>query len=98
MEKFTKEMVDKYADTLLVGLSEEENSMVLNEFEIIDKNIDVINNIPNINEVEPMSWCLDDFVVELRSDEAKESTDIKDLLKNCDESTDREVKVIKVVN
>ena len=29
MEKFTKEMVNDYADKLLIGLTEEENKMVL---------------------------------------------------------------------
>ena len=48
MQKFTKEMVDDYADKLLIGLTEEENNMVLDEFEIIDKTIDIINEIPNI--------------------------------------------------
>ena len=64
--KFTKEMVDDYAEKLLIGLTEEENKMVLEEFEIIDKNIDLINEIPNISEVEPMTHCLDDFCFELR--------------------------------
>ena len=36
MQKFTKEMVDDYADKLLIGLTPEENQMVLDEFEIID--------------------------------------------------------------
>ena len=51
MKKFTSEMVDDYAEKLLIGLTKEENKMVLDEFEIIDKNIDLINQIPNINEV-----------------------------------------------
>ena len=42
-EKFTKEMVDDYADKLLIGLTDEENKMVLDEFAGIDKNIDLIN-------------------------------------------------------
>ena len=29
MSKFTKEMVDDYADKLLIGLTDEENKMVL---------------------------------------------------------------------
>jgi len=33
--KFTKEMVDDYADKLLIGLTEEENKMVLEEFDIV---------------------------------------------------------------
>lgn len=97
MEKFTKEMVDDYAEKLMIGLTEEENKRVLDEFEVIDKNIDIINQIPNIEEVEPMTHCLDDFVYELRSDEVEESIDIEDLLANCDVCTDREVEVPKVV-
>ena len=38
MSKFTSEMVNEYADKLLIGLTEEENKQVLDEFEIIDKN------------------------------------------------------------
>ena len=97
MEKFTKEMVDDYAEKLLIGLTNEENKMVLDEFEVIDKNIDLINQIPNIENVEPMTHCLDDFEYELREDEVEESIDIEDLLSNCDVCTDREVEVSKVV-
>lgn len=97
MTKFTKEMVDDYAEKLSIGLTEEENQMVLDEFEIIDKNIDLINEIPNIDKVEPMTHCLDDFSYELREDEVEESIDIEDLLANCDVCTDREVEVPKVV-
>ena len=95
--KFTKEMVDNYADKLLIGLTEEENKMVLDEFEIIDENIDLINEIKDLDKIEPMSHCLDDFVYELREDVIEESIPIEDLLKNCDKTKDREVKVPKVV-
>lgn len=97
MAKFTKEMVTDYADKLLIGLTEEETKMVLDEFEIIDKNIDIINEIPNIENVEPMTHCLDNFVYELREDVVEESVDIDDLLSNCDDHIDDEVKVPKVV-
>ena len=97
MGKFTKEMVDDYADKLLIGLTEEENQMVLDEFEIIDSTIDLINEIPNISSVEPMTHCLDNFVYELRDDVKEESVPIEELLQNCDCYTDREVEVPKVV-
>lgn len=99
MEKarFTAEMVDDYADKLLIGLTREENQMVLDEFEIIDNNIDLINQIPDIEKVTPMSHCLDDFVYELREDVVEDSIPIEELLQNCDEYTDREVQVPKVV-
>jgi len=95
--KFTKEMVNDYADKLLIGLTDEENKMVLDEFDIIDKNIDIINEIPNIEKVEPMSWCLDDFSFELREDSVEDSVPIEELLQNCDEYNDREVEVPRVV-
>ena len=97
MSKFTKEMVNDYADKLLIGLTEEENKQVLDEFEIIDENIDLINKIPNIENIEPMTHCLDDFICELRSDISEKSIDIEELLQNCDDKTDREVSVPKVV-
>lgn len=97
MTKFTKEMVNDYAEKLIIGLTEEENQMVLDEFDIIDKNIDIINNIEGIEDVEPMSWCLDDFEYELREDIAEESIDIDDLLSNCDDYRSNEVRVPKVV-
>ena len=37
--EFTKETVDKLADLLMIGLTDEENKMVLDEFQIIDENI-----------------------------------------------------------
>lgn len=97
MGKFTKEMVNDYADKLMIGLTEEENKMVLDEFEIIDRNIDLINEIPDIEKVEPMTHTLDDFEYELREDIVEESIPIEELLQNCDDSTDREVVVPKVV-
>ena len=85
------------ADKLLIGLSDEENEMVLSEFENIDKNIDLINEIEGISEVEPMSYCLDDFEYVLREDVAEDSVDIKELLKNSDDTEGREIVVTKVV-
>ena len=97
MSKFTKEMVDDYADKLLIGLTPEENKMVLDEFDIIDHNIDLINEIPGICDVEPMTHCLDDFTCELREDVVEESVPIEDLLRNSDDTEDREIVVPRVV-
>lgn len=97
MSKFTKEMVDDYADKLLIGLTEEENQMVLDEFEIIDQNIDLINEIKNISNVEPMTHCLDDFTCDFREDVVETSVPIEELLQNCDECTECEIEVPQVV-
>ena len=97
MSKFTKELVDDLADKLLIGLSSEENDMVLSEFDEIDANIDLINEIDGIEKVEPMTHCLDDFVYELREDVAVEGLPIEDILANSDDTEDREIVVPKVV-
>ena len=97
MSKFTSEMVDDYAEKVMIGLTKEENQMVLEEFDIIDLDIDKINNIKGIEKVEPMTHCLDDFTYELREDILEESVPIDDLLQNCDDYKDREVSVPRMV-
>ncbi len=97
MSKFTKEMVDSYADKLLIGLTEEENKLVLDEFDIIDAHLDLVNKIPDIESVEPMTHALDDFEYELREDVVVESTPIEDLLANAGETDGDEIQVPKVV-
>lgn len=97
MRKFTSEMVDDYAEKVMIGLTKEENQMVLEEFDIIDWDIDKINNIKGIEKVEPMTHCLDDFTYELREDTLEESVPIDDLLQNCDDYKDREVSVPRMV-
>ena len=97
MSKFTKEMVEDYAEKLLIKLTDEENKMVLEEFDYIDDTINLINNIPNIDKVEPMTHALDDFECSLREDEAGDSVPIEDLLSNADFTDGREIEVVKVV-
>lgn len=97
MSKFTSAMVDDYADKLLIGLTREENKMVLDEFDVIDKNLDLVNQIPNISDVEPMTHALDDFVYSLREDVIVPSVPIADLLRNSDDTEGDEIVVPKVV-
>ena len=97
MSKFSEELVDDYAKKLLIELTREENKMVLEEFDYIDENINLINQIDNISSVEPMTHALDDFSCELRKDEVEPSIPIEDLLKNADDTDGREIEVVKVV-
>lgn len=94
---FTKEKVDKLADLLMIGLTPEENKMVLDEFSSIDENINKITKIKGIENVEPMTYALDDFEYELRDDVPEDSVPIDELLANADEVDQREVSVPKVV-
>ncbi len=97
MQKFTKEMVDDYADKLLIGLTEEENKKVLDEFEEIDASIDRINQIEGISEIEPMTHALDNFECTFEEDIKEESIPKEDLLKNCDDEDGTSVIVPRMV-
>ena len=97
MKEFTEEEIISYADKLLIGLTAEENKMVLDEFQEIDRNINIINEIPNIKDVKPMSYCLDDMGSHLNNDEVEETVPIEELLRNSGKTVGREVEVVKVV-
>ena len=66
-------------------------------YETPAEKINTINEIEGIENVEPMTHTLDDFIYELREDVAEESVPIDDLLSNCDMHNGREVEVPKVV-
>ena len=94
---FNKEKIDHLANLLMIGLTPKENQMVLDEFNIIDQNINKINDIEGLKDAKPMTHCLDDFECTLREDVAIPSPSIDDLLSNCDEHDGKEVEVPKVV-
>ncbi len=95
---FNEEEIIKFADKLLIGLSPSEAKMISEEFEIIDKNIDQINDIDGLNEVEPAFMPYDLYVATLREDEAKESASVDDILANTKDKLGREIRVPKVVD
>lgn len=98
MSNFTKEKIDYYANSLLIGLTEEERDNIQKEFDQIEKNMDLINEIPNIKDVDPQSFPFDMLVDDLRSDDIEgEEIPIETLLRNCDRVEGREVEVPKVV-
>lgn len=95
--KFTKNMIDDLADKLLIGLTNEENDMVLKEFDEIEANMNLINEIANIDQVEAMTYpfSLDSTV--LREDHQTEELTREDVLRNATNKTDKVVIVPKVV-
>ncbi|MBE6156724.1 MAG: aspartyl/glutamyl-tRNA amidotransferase subunit C [Firmicutes bacterium] len=97
MSKFTKELINDYAEKLLIGLTDEETDIILEEFDVIEQNMELIANIPNISEVSPMTHTLDNFEFILRDDVKEEGIEVDKLLQNCDKTCGREVEVPKVV-
>lgn len=94
---FTEEKIENLANKLLIGLSKEETTMIYEEFDAIDKDIDQINEIDGLDAVEPLFMPYDLYMASLREDEALPSVDIEDILANAKEVDGREIKVPKVV-
>lgn len=96
MTKFTKELIENYADKLLIGLTETETKNLLDEFEVIEENMNLICEIDGIKDVEPQHYP---FIIESTPRDGKQviNDDIKDILKNSDKVSDREIEVPKVV-
>ena len=56
---FTKEKINEYADKLLIGLTDEECTMIQSEFDLVSKNMDLINEIDDIKSTEILSFPFD---------------------------------------
>ena len=98
MSNFTEKMIDDYANKLLIGLSSEERKMIQEEFDDIEKSMELINNIDGIKDVEPLSYPFEMELTDLRSDdEVDEEIPIDILLRNAGKTDGREVEVPKVV-
>ncbi len=85
---FTKDLIDDLASKLLFELSDEENKMVLDEFEEIERNMNLINDIGDICKIEPLTHPFplestvlreDDEVFELRQEEVLQNAQDKNL-------------------
>lgn len=94
---FTKDIINDYADKLLIGLTEEENELLLREFDVINDNMSKINNVKGLENVEPLHFPQDLMVKEISDGKISRMIDIDDALKNCDDYIDREVEIIRVV-
>jgi len=92
-----KETLEMLANKLMFTMKDDEYQTLLDEFEIILKQMDMIGKIDNIENVEPMVYPfkLDD--VSLREDEVKEELDIDDILINSGDTLYNQVKLPKVV-
>ena len=94
MDKDTLKML---ANKLMFTMDEREYDTLLDEFDTILKQMDLIGNIPNIKEVEPMVYPQRLDNVKLREDDVMEEMDLDDILVNSGSTLYNQVKLPKVV-
>ena len=95
MDKKTLEMLAK---KLMFTMDESEYETLSEEFETILKQMDLIGKIPNISEVEPMTFPFKNTDATLREDEIGDYLTVGEVLENTKYQTRDQVKVPKVVD
>jgi len=92
----TKEKLKDYAGKLMFDMKEEEYETLQKEFDIILKQMELIEEIDGIKEIEPMTFPfeMDSW---LREDDNSRSITVEEALSNADSIKGNEVKVPKVV-
>ena len=94
-----KEKLKDYAAKLMFDMKDSEYETLQQEFDVILKQMDLIGNIPNIQEVEPMSFPFVTYQATLREDKVEEVDvlTVGEVLSNCKHQLKDQVKVPKVV-
>ena len=94
-----KEKLKDYAAKLMFDMEDSEYETLQQEFDVILKQMDLSGNIPNIQEVEPMSFPFVTYQATLREDEVEEVDvlTVGEVLSNCKHQLKDQVKVPKVV-
>lgn len=93
----TKEQLKDYAGKLMFDMKEEEYDTLVQEFDIILKQMDWIGKIEGIEAVEPMTFPYEIGHAHFRKDEVKDTLETKDALKNASRVESNQVRVPKVV-
>jgi len=95
----TKEMLKKYANKLMFDMNDEEYETLLEEFDVILKQMDLIGEIENISNVVPMTFPYINNDASLSEDEVIENDalTIDEVLSNAKSTAKDQVKVPRVV-
>lgn len=97
MKKVSKELLKEYANKLMFDMSDEQYETLLHEFSDIQKEMEFIGEIPNIDEVEPMTFPFDVTNDYLREDVIEEPLERDVALKNASDVVDGQIRLPKVV-
>lgn len=92
-----KETLKILAKKLMFTMDEAEYDTLLDEFDVILKQMDLIGKIKDIDKVEPLIYSFELENVTMRDDTVLDELPIEDILKNSGDTLYNQVKVPKVV-
>ena len=97
MKRVDKELLKVSAHKMMIDMSEEQYDALLNEFQILLKQLDFMGDIPHIDEVEPMTFPFEIKTTFLREDVVTEPLSKDEVLRNAPDVKDGQVRLPKVV-
>ena len=97
MKKVGIDVLKEAANKLMFDMSESEYETLLEEFEIITKQMELITEIPGVDDAEPMTFPFDVYVTYLREDVPTEPLSREEALKNAKDVVNGQIRLPKVV-
>lgn len=97
MKQINEAVLKDASHRLLFDISDEEIKLLLNEFDILVKQFELLKDIENVNEVKPMTFPYEIFNDYLREDVPSDILTKEEALKNAKNVKDGQIKLPKVV-
>ena len=97
MKKVTKEVLKEAANKLMFDMSDEQYDTLLEEFDIVIKQMELISRIAGVDEAEPMTFPFDITNPFLREDIPEAPLSRDEALKNAKDVVDGKISLPKVV-
>ena len=97
MKQIDEAVLKDASHRLLFDISDEEMKLLLNEFDILVKQFELLKDIEKVNEVKPMTFPYEIFNDYLREDVPCDVLTKEEALKNAKNVKDGQIKLPKVV-
>lgn len=97
MKEYNIEILKDAANRLLFDMSEDEYKTLLNEFDIVTKQMKPLGDNDALDNVEPMIFPFEVFTTEMREDVAEEPLTREEALRNSPRKVGGQIKLPKVV-
>ena len=97
MSSITIEKLKELASRIKLDMSEEQYKTLQGEFDTILKQMDLLGEIENVDNVEPMTFPFEVTTFGMRPDEVVDQLPVDDVLKNAKQVQNNMIKIKKVV-
>lgn len=97
MKKIDKAVLKDAANRLMFDMNEEDYDTLLEEFDIISKQLEMMGQVKGVDCETPMTFPFDVSVSFLRDDEPIKPLKNEDVLKNAHSTKDGQIKLPKVI-